>query len=257
MKQYDIINSFIKQLIDNKYINCAFLLGSYARKREDEYSNIDFYFVLNSEYEEDFYNNYFKLLSKYGKIIYHKNINHKDIIVVYSEDNLGLILNINIHITDLSDVDIDNDLLSLYDPYHLLDKINDDISFSYEEIGGKIDNIALNALEFSRMYQRNDIAIMFDLTNKILNDYVCVTRYYKDKKSSKLEKKEFLAVLSKEERLRFVNILKHIRIDTLKEAIILMMEDISNILMKLDVNVASKFDYDFFMYMFMKIKNIK
>ena len=97
MKQYDIINSFIKQLIDNKYINCAFLLGSYARKREDEYSNIDFYFVLNSEYEEDFYNNYFKLLSKYGKIIYHKNINHKDIIVVYSEDNLGLILNINIH----------------------------------------------------------------------------------------------------------------------------------------------------------------
>ena len=98
---------------------------------------------------------------------------------------------------------------------------------------------------------------MFDLTNKILNDYVCVTRYYKDKKSSKLEKKEFLAVLSKEERLRFVNILKHIRIDTLKDAIILMMEDISNILMKLDVNVASKFDYDFFMYMFMKIKNIK
>lgn len=257
MKQYDIINSFIKQLIDNKYINCAFLLGSYGRKREDEYSNIDFYFVLNSEYEEDFYNNYYKLLSKYEKIIYHKNINHKDIIIVYSEDNLGLILNINIHITDLSDVDIDNDILPLYDPYHLLDKINDDISFSYEEIGGKIDNIALNALEFSRMYQRNDIAIMFDLTNKILNDYVCVTRYYKDKKSSKLEKKEFLAVLSKEERLRFVNILKHIRIDTLKDAIVLMMEDISNILMKLDLNVASKFDYDFFMYMFMKIKSIK
>lgn len=256
MKQYDIINSFTKVLIDNKYLICAFLMGSYGRKREDEYSNIDFYFVLNNEYEEDFYHNYLSILNKYGKIIYHKNNNNKDLIIVYKEDVMGLILNINIHITDLSDVVISNDILSLYDPNHLLDKLNDDISFTYKEIGKKIDNISLNSLEFMRMYKRNDIAIMFDLTNKILNDYVCITRYYKDKTSSKLEKKEFLAVLSKEERLRFVNILKKIRIDTLKEAIILMMEDVSNILMKLDLHVASQFDYDFYMYMLNKIKTI-
>ena len=122
MKQYDIINNFTQTLIERKYINLAFLSGSYARKREDEYSNIDFYFVLNDKYEEDFYNDYYKLLSSFGTIIFNKNIDNKDIILVLK--TIDLDININIHITDLNDLDLNNDILPLYDPYHLFDKID-------------------------------------------------------------------------------------------------------------------------------------
>ena len=93
MKQYDIINGFIKELVRNNYLKCAFLEGSYARKREDEYSNIDFHLVLS---DDDFFENYFNILSKYGKIIYHKNIDNRKIIIVYKKDENDVNLNINI-----------------------------------------------------------------------------------------------------------------------------------------------------------------
>ena len=42
-----------------------------------------------------------------------------------------------------------------------------------------------------RMYKRNDLAIMLDLTSQIHDLYVQIYRYYKDKESSLLNKKEF------------------------------------------------------------------
>ena len=255
MKQYDIINNFTKTLIEKKYINLAFLSGSYARKREDEYSNIDFYFVLNDKYEEDFYNNYYKLISSYGPIIYNKNINNKDIILVLKTCDLDL--NINIHITDLTDLDLNNDILPLYDPYHLFEKIDANISYSPAEIGQFIDKLALYGLDFERMYKRNDILIMYGIVSDALDNYVKIYRYYKNHEASKLNKKEFLSVLDKNERIYFINILKHIKIDSLKAAIILILSGIYEILMKLDLKVASEFDYDFYNYVLNKLKNLR
>ncbi len=259
MKQYEIINNFTKTLIEKKYIDLAFLSGSYARKREDEYSNIDFYFVLNEKYEEDFYNDYYKLLSNYAPIIYNKNIDNKDIIIVlqgkqYSQD---IDLNINIHITDLSDLNLNNDILPLYDPHHLLDKIDSNNNYSFKEIGKFIDELALYGLDFERMYKRNDILIMLAIVSDSLDNYVKIYRYYKNQENSKLNKKEFLSVLDKNERIYFINILKNIKIDTLKNAIILILDGIYQILMKLDLNVASEFDYDFYTYVLNKLKNLR
>lgn len=255
MKQYDIINNYTKALIERKYINLAFLSGSYARKREDEYSNIDFYFVLNDKYEEDFYNDYYKLLSSFGTIIFNKNIDNKDIILVLK--TIDLDININIHITDLNDLDLNNDILPLYDPYHLFERIDANISYSPAEIGQFIDKLALYGLDFERMYKRNDILIMYSIVSDALDNYVKIYRYYKNQDSSKLNKKEFLSVLDKNERIYFINILKHIKIDSLKFAMILILDGIFQILMKLDLNVASEFDYDFYNYVLNKIKNLR
>ena len=255
MKQYDIINNFTKTLIERKYINLAFLSGSYARKREDEYSNIDFYFVLNDKYEEDFYNDYYKLLSSFGTIIFNKNIDNKDIILVLK--TIDLDININIHITDLNDLDLKNDILPLYDPYHLFERIDANISYGPAEIGQFIDKLALYGLDFERMYKRNDILIMYSIVSDALDNYVKIYRYYKNQESSKLNKKEFLSVLDKNERIYFINILKHIKIDSLKFAMILILDGIFQILMKLDLNVASEFDYDFYNYVLNKFKNLR
>ena len=259
MKQYEIINNFTKNLIEKKYINLAFLSGSYARKREDEYSNIDFYFVLNEANEEEFYNNYYKLLSVYGPIIYNKNIDNKELIIVLKENqySLDLDLNINIHITDLSDLDLNNDIIPLYDPHHLLDKIDVNITYSPKEIGHFIDQLALFGLDFERMYRRNDILIMFAIVSDCLDNYVKIYRYYKNQESSKLNKKEFLSVLNKDERMYFINILKNIKIDSLKVAIVLILNKIYEILMKLDLQVASECDYDFYSYVLNKLKNMR
>ena len=253
MRQYDIINNFTKELAFKKYIACAYLSGSYARKREDEYSNIDFNFALNPLNEADFYDNYYKILSKYGRIIYHKNQSNKEIKLIYSEEN-GFCLEINIHIFGLDKIFSNTDILVLYDPNHYLDKIEIETSYQGTEINEKIDLLSLKALEFMRMYKRNDLAIMLDLTSQIHDLYVQIYRYYKDKDNSLLNKKEFLSVLDKNERMNYIKILKLIKLDTLKEAVYLMLNEINNIILNFDLNVAKEFDYDFFIYVLNIIK---
>lgn len=247
MRQYDIINSFTKELVAKNCIACAYLSGSYARKREDEYSNIDFSFALNPLNEIDFYDNYYKILSKYGRIIYHKNKRNKDICIIYSEEN-GFCLNINIHICDLEKLSLTSDILVLYDPNHYLDKVEVKTCYQENEIGEKIDLLSLKSLEFMRIYKRNDLAIMLDLTSQIHDLYVEVYRYYKDKDNSFLNKKEFLSVLDKNERMNYIKILREIKLDTLKEAVYLMLNEINGIILNFDLNVAKEFDYDFFIY---------
>ena len=105
-----------------------------------------------------------------------------------------------------------------------------------------------------RMYKRNDLAIMLDLTSQIHDLYVQIYRYYKDKESSLLNKKEFLSVLDKNERMNYIKILKLIKIDTLKEAVYLMLNEINNIILNFDLNVAKEFDYDSFIYVLNIIK---
>ena len=259
MKQHDLINSFTKILVENQYINCAFLMGSYARGSEDEFSNIDFYFLLNVNKREDFFKNYYKIIAKYGKIIYHKNFLNKEIKVIYEDDcvNLCLNLSVNIHIIDSNNIHITNDILPLYDNCHFLENIDTNLAYTCKDIGKMIDDVAIYALDFNRFYMRRDLAIMLDIAHKIENNYVCIVRYYRDKNSSKLVRKEFLSILTKEERIRYTNILKKLKYDTLVECVNLMLEDISNILVNLDLNVVNEFDYDFFIYVCKVLKKTK
>ena len=256
MKQYDIINGFISELKNKNLLKCAFLEGSYARKREDEYSNIDFHLVL---LDDDFFDNYYKRLSKYGKIIYHKNIDNREIIIVFKKDinESDVNLKINIHISDIKDINTNNDVLVLYDKDKLLDNIDFSLSYTYQEIGKMIDDIALLSLDFIRMYKRGDIAIMFDIVKKIEYNYIAILRYSKDKASAKLNKKEILSIIDKDEKINYINILKKMKIDSLKEDVQLILDEVAKLLPYLDLNVASEFDYDFFNYIVNEVKNLR
>ena len=43
MRQYELINKIIEILVDNQYLHYAFLEGSFACGKEDNYSNVDIY----------------------------------------------------------------------------------------------------------------------------------------------------------------------------------------------------------------------
>jgi len=249
MKQYDLINSLIDVLVKNDMLDCAFVMGSFARGKEDDYSNIDLYLKLNIYYEDSFFNNDYRIFESYRKIIFFEKKDNHIYNIIYDDD-----INLIVHLTNLKDFEVTNDILKVYDPNNMLSiASNYSLEYSSKEIGNIINDLSLDCFNFIRFNLRYDLPIMFDTALSIFKKYSIILRYSKDPNSSKLKLKEILSVLTFDERKRYVEILSNLKLDSLLNAVKMILDDLSDVITKLDVNVAMYYDYDFLMYVKRKI----
>lgn len=250
MKQYDLINKVVDVLVNNGYIQYAFLKGSFANGKEDVYSNVDIFIKLRVEKEEEFFANYLYLLETYNQIIFYKQYEYKKIRVIYKD---SINLNINF-INELKYLTIDDSIVKLYDPDNLLEDIYEyTLQLSDSEIASIVDEMSLKCYEFHRLFLRNEFPVIMHTVEGIHELYSLILHYYYSKEDSKLGIKKVFTNMEVEGRKRYVEILKEWKLDSIKHCVIMMMEDVYKIIVGFNLNIANQFNFDFFMDMKNKI----
>ena len=75
MKQYDAVEIISKAIIKDNLVSAIFLQGSLARGQEDEYSNVNYFVIVNDENRRALIDKRITYLSAYDDIIYIKENN--------------------------------------------------------------------------------------------------------------------------------------------------------------------------------------
>lgn len=243
MKQYDLINKIIDQLVNKDYIQYAFLKGSLASGNEDVYSNVDMFVKLKLEKEEEFFANYIQILESYKDILFSKQYEFELIKVIYIDS-----LNLNIHFVDeLKYLSINDPIVKLHDPDNILDDIYDySLELSDKEIADIVDEMSLKCYDFYRLFLRNEYTVIMDVVSKIHELYSYVLHYYYSKENSKLGIKKIFNNMDVEGRKRYIAILKEWKLDSVKNCVLMMMEDVYNIVCGFNINIANHLNFDFF-----------
>lgn len=250
MKQYDLINKVIDILVNNEYIQYAFLKGSFASGKEDVYSNVDIFIKLRVEKEEDFFANFLQLFETYNQIVFYKQYEYEKIRIIYKD---SINLNINL-VNELKYLKFDDSIVKLYDPDNLLDNIYEyTLELSDTEIASIVDEMSLKCYEFHRLFLRNEFTVIMHTVEGIHELYSLILHYYYSKEDSKLGIKKVFTNMELEGRKRYVEILKEWKLDSVKHCVLMMMEDVHNIIIGFNLNIANHFNFDFFMDMKKKI----
>ncbi len=74
-RQRESIESIYEIMVKEKAVEAIYLKGSIARGDSDEYSDVDFYCLINDTLYEDFLEKRVRLLQNYRPIIYHSESN--------------------------------------------------------------------------------------------------------------------------------------------------------------------------------------
>ena len=243
MKQYDLINKIIDGLVSNHYIHYAFLKGSFANGSEDVYSNVEIYVKLRIEKEDEFFASYLQIFELYKPIIFFKQYEYSFINIVYKD-----YINLKVHfVDDLKNVNIDNHIVKLYDPDSVLDDLYDyNLELSDYEIASVVDEMSLKCYEFHRLFLRNEYSVIMHVVSDIHRLYSMIMHYKFSKKDSMLGINKVFTNMAIDDRKRFVEILMLWKLDTIKDCVCMMMEDVYNVITSFSLDIANNFNFDFY-----------
>ncbi len=254
MKQYLVINKIVEELINNNYIGACYIGGSIGRKEEDNLSDIDLYCYFFTENFEDFTKNKLNVFEKYGVMIFHRDYNDLDT-VVYTD---GIILNLySVYPSNDGLIKVDKNVKVIYNPYNIvLQEMTNSYKFSNREIGGVIDKLSLDCLEFYRYFIRNDFPIILRIASDIHCGYSCIKHFVSDPEYAKLGAKNILKEMEKEERAKYIEIIKNYSFSNLKQFVKMIVNDVAKILGDFPVTLATSFNIDFFEFVKKKIMEL-
>jgi len=245
MKQTNLINSFLNDLIQYNLIDACFIGGSFGRDKNNNFSNIDLYILLLEDISSRYQKIKFELLEKYDVISYDKMLTQpKPIEIIVFHD--GCILKIH-YLNKDHIIELDINQKILYDPKHLLKQTNENQNkMTEEEIGELVDNLALQSLEFYRNYLNNEYPICLHLLSDIHYQYSIIKHYVKDEENARLGSKEIMNCFNQVERKKYIEIIRNYSFDKMKECIQLILNDLYEDLIQMPISIASRFNIDFF-----------
>ena len=254
MKQYTLINKIVGELDNRDYLKACYISGSFGRKEEDEYSNVDIYVCIHTKDESNFETNKLAIFEMYGEIIYHRQDNEVDTII-YRD---GVMLRFHKVFQNVNGIiEVDNNAIIIYNNYGIIkNNLSNQNEFSYIEIGKLIDSLSINALEFSRNYRRNDYPIILRLSSDIHYQYSMIKHYISNPRQAKLGAKNILKSLNSDERKAYVEIIKAYSFQNLKQFVLMILNDLDKALVAMPVMVAQNFDYDLFAFVRKKVMEL-
>jgi len=123
-RQQELIKFLIEELKTYDGVKSLFLKGSMANDTGDEYSDVDFYCLVDENYYDDLLNKREMIVKKYKPIVYQSYVNfgYPQIIVIY-DNNLHLDLYI---IKEVPGKGLDS-IKALYDPCNLLNNYQKEV----------------------------------------------------------------------------------------------------------------------------------
>jgi len=116
-RQQEVIKFLIEELKKNDGVKSLFLKGSLASDTGDEYSDVDFYCLVDEKHYDELLKKREMIVKKYKPIVYQSYVNfgHPQIIVIYDNN-----LHLDLYIVKEVPVNGRDYIKALYDPNNLL-----------------------------------------------------------------------------------------------------------------------------------------
>lgn len=176
--QQEAIDCITKLILETKHVKYIFLKGSIARGEQDQYSDVDYYCIVDEEYYSEFLEKRIQFMEGYRKLIYYSESNFVGPQIVGVFDNglhfdLYTLVDVPKYGTDAIKVIYDKD-----------GQLNDYLRIKNEpdeeQIATHFHEFTFSLLEFEAAYCRGDLIWSARLGSHLLGDLSLILSYLYD-----------------------------------------------------------------------------
>lgn len=193
--QDDAISAVLAEVKKCPEVKAAFIKGSLATGSGDEYSDVDFYCLVEEEGLQTFLDKRMQVLEKHRPLLYHSHSNFVGPQIVAVFDN-GL--HFDLYTVTPDKFPLVGEFKALYDPENLLEAYThktSDHSISWEQVEEHFNSFSFTMLEFNAAWQRGDVAWSSRLASHLAGDLGILLRHRYDPQNAQLGTKRLEKVL--------------------------------------------------------------
>jgi len=246
MKQYDAINKILEYVDQEKEVDACFLKGSIADETNDEFSDVDLYFVVNEKKYDKVYQKRLKYLESYQNILYYKDVDfgNKQVVCLYEDG-----IHIDLYFVKENNINCEGNILVIYDPKKIIKtNISSPLTLQPNEVGNIVDEFSYTMYEFYRAYKRKDYLFSFKLANALENSYLHLLRWYVEPNKSKIPLKGFMKNLPQDDLKIVMEVMKLLKYDTMLLAVKAITMYMYELVYNLPISIAEKINFDLFLF---------
>ena len=204
MEQWLAIEAVLEAAIQCDEVRAVFIKGSLAYGTSDDYSDVDFYCLVDDGAMDAFLPKRLALLQNYRPLLYTSTANFVGPQVVAVFDN-GL--HFDLYTATLGEFPLVGSFKVLYDPSNLLGSLKSlvrDHSTSRGKVEESFSEFSFTLLEFLAAWRRHDLVWSYRLASHLVGDLGLVMRYRFDPSNALLGLKRLETVIPEQlkERLR-------------------------------------------------------
>lgn len=255
MKQLEAIEKVSKAIKKYSGVKAIFLKGSIARDDFDEYSDVDFYCLVDDDKLEEFLNKRIDYLEQYRPLIYWSEANFvgPQIVAVYDNG-----LHFDLYTVTLETLQKTDQIKVLYDPCGLLSDYRQvPLAISEDDFIKVFHSFSFSLLEFEAAYCREDLLWASRLASYLSGDLAIILRYIFDKNNSRLGFKRLYKSLDSSLYNKLLKAMDLSGPSHLPKGFVLLIEIVNEILGMLADETLSKLNTEFFKFTSARINRLK
>lgn len=247
--QWEAIEVLVEAAKQCPEVKAVFLKGSLAQGTADEYSDVDFYCLVDAMQVEQFLRKRLELLEKYRPLIFHNETNFVGPQIVAVFDN-------GLHF-DLYTVTPDafprvGHFRALYDPDHLLQPFAaemTDHSLPWEQVERCFDSFSFGMLEFHAAWRRGDVTWSARLASHLAGELCLALRHRYDPSNGQLGAKRLETVLPVNVRERLRNALSFCCGDMIPHGVLMLAALMRETMEHLEAESGQRVNWQLFRFM--------
>lgn len=255
MKQLEAIDKILPFIIRDSAVKAIFLKGSIARGEMDEYSDVDFYCMIEEKELDSFLKKRVNYMEQYRPLIFCEEVNFvgPQIVGVFDDG-----LHFDLYTVTYDSLHRTDEIKVLYDPEALLSQYTPEkLSITEDDLLEYFNEISFTMLEFEAAYCRNDLMWASRLSSHITGYLAIILRYIYDPNNAQLGFKRLNKRLDKEKHDKLTMAMDLIGPSYLPQGVKILAEIIDEVLEELPKELSNKINRVFFNTMAMKIRELK
>lgn len=255
MRQTDAIERVYSAVMKDNIVRAIFLKGSIARGECDEYSDVDFYCIVDTEKKDEFLKRRISYLENYKPLIYYsyENFVGPQVVGVFEDE-----LHFDLYTVTFDSLPKTDKIKVMYDPEGLLkDYEQKKFILSNDEVAECYGNLSFALLEFEAAYKRNDLIWASRLGSHVSGELSLILRYVYDKENARLGLKRLNTKLDNGMYEKLKTAVDLIAPSHLPDGVIMLCEIADEMLDKIPMEVSDGINKKFFYFMYDRMKKLK
>lgn len=243
MKKLDLVNKQITSIKEYPLIKCIFTDNIIYN---DNDLKINLYLYIN----QTEYNEVYKIISNemelYNTLVHNIDKNDENALVssYYYENSL----NINIYYLFNYDYLIKNNIVSLYDPYNILNNFNSQkFPLTNKEFANSIDLFCEQLYEIYNLYIQDDKLGAYKKALKTQEIFVLIYRGFYDSMNAKKKYKD-CKTMNQKFYNNLLGLIKSFKYDSIIDNMQMMINEVDKMINQLPVNIITLFNFDFYTF---------
>lgn len=203
MKQTNAINTVLSVVQTHEAVLAAFLKGSLGSDTGDEYSDVDFYCLVQNERMSEFLDQRRAMLEHYRPILFWAEVNYvgPQVVVIFDDG-----LHFDLYAVTLEALPATCPIKILYDPQNLLaDYPAEPLTCTFDYIVGRFDSFLFALFEFVVAFRRGNLIWAHHLAGQLPPDFGFVYRYLHDPDHAQLSLRNIDRIMDEPTRQRMIN----------------------------------------------------